>query len=202
MSQQHLTGAPVARFASFTIHHSQSSSHLTLCNLQGLMASLNTLRYNNKMSTSYNAWHNAHVSRFPQSIGLRSRDSSRGYIETFPDWVDNKTYACHNTHAFRSNTKGYGGRTHYTDSQNRDRIAPNGRAVPLEVLTQRGQSGNLWIYRPTCICVSKSFRTESITKYTRTKINTRWEATQRIMVAKLNRLIHKMAITARSGREL
>jgi hypothetical protein len=42
--------------------------------------------------------------------------------------------------------------------------------------------------------VSKSFRTESITKYTLTKINTRWEATQRVMAAKLTRLAHKLAI--------
>jgi hypothetical protein len=42
--------------------------------------------------------------------------------------------------------------------------------------------------------VSKSFRTESITKYTLTTINTRWEGTQRVMVAKLTCLTHKIAI--------
>jgi hypothetical protein len=42
--------------------------------------------------------------------------------------------------------------------------------------------------------VTKSFRTELITKYTLTTINTRWEATQRVMVAKLTRLTHKIAI--------
>jgi hypothetical protein len=40
--------------------------------------------------------------------------------------------------------------------------------------------------------VFKSFRTESITKSTTT--NTRWEATQRVMAAKLTRLAHKIAI--------
>jgi hypothetical protein len=40
--------------------------------------------------------------------------------------------------------------------------------------------------------VSKSFRTEPITKPT--TINNRWEATQRVMVAKLTRLTHKIAI--------
>jgi hypothetical protein len=40
--------------------------------------------------------------------------------------------------------------------------------------------------------VSKSYRTESITK--QTTINTRWEATQMVLVAKLNRLTHKIAI--------
>jgi len=36
--------------------------------------------------------------------------------------------------------------------------------------------------------VSKSFRTESIKEYTLTTINTRWEATRRVMVAKLTRV--------------
>jgi hypothetical protein len=36
--------------------------------------------------------------------------------------------------------------------------------------------------------VPKSFRTESITKYMLTTINTRWEATRRLMAAKLTRL--------------
>jgi hypothetical protein len=43
---------------------------------------------------------------------------------------------------------------------------------------------------------SKSFRTESITKWT-TTTNTRWEATQRVMAAKLTRLIHKIEIQVR-----
>jgi hypothetical protein len=42
--------------------------------------------------------------------------------------------------------------------------------------------------------VSKSFRTESIRKYTLTTIITRWEATQRVMAANLSRLTHKIAI--------
>jgi hypothetical protein len=42
--------------------------------------------------------------------------------------------------------------------------------------------------------VSKRFRTESITKYTLTKINTHWEATQSVMAAKLTRLTHEIAI--------
>jgi hypothetical protein len=43
-------------------------------------------------------------------------------------------------------------------------------------------------------CVSKSFRTESITKYTLTFGITRWEAIQRVMAAKLTKLTHKIAI--------
>jgi hypothetical protein len=42
--------------------------------------------------------------------------------------------------------------------------------------------------------VSKSFRTESITKYMLTTINTRWEAIQRVVAAKLTVLTHKIAI--------
>jgi hypothetical protein len=42
--------------------------------------------------------------------------------------------------------------------------------------------------------VSKSFRTESITKYMLTTINIRWEAIQRVMAGKLARLTHKIAI--------
>jgi hypothetical protein len=41
--------------------------------------------------------------------------------------------------------------------------------------------------------VTKSFRTESITRYTLTTINTRWEAIRRVMAAKLTRLTHKIA---------
>jgi hypothetical protein len=42
--------------------------------------------------------------------------------------------------------------------------------------------------------VSKSFRTESIKKYTLTTINTSREVTQRVMTAKLTRMTHKIAI--------
>jgi hypothetical protein len=34
----------------------------------------------------------------------------RGYIQKFPGWVDNVTN--NNKHSLRSNTKGYGGKTH------------------------------------------------------------------------------------------
>jgi len=36
--------------------------------------------------------------------------------------------------------------------------------------------------------VTKSFRTDSIKKYSLTTINTRWEATQSVMATKLTRL--------------
>jgi hypothetical protein len=43
-------------------------------------------------------------------------------------------------------------------------------------------------------CVTKSFRTESITEYMFTAISTRWEATRRVMGTKLTRLTHKIAM--------
>jgi hypothetical protein len=50
----------------------------------------------------------------------------RGCIQKFPDWVDN---AYNNTHSFRSDAKGHGDKTHYTDSQNSDTTASIGRQL-------------------------------------------------------------------------
>jgi hypothetical protein len=55
-----------------------------------------------------------------------------GCIQKFPDWVDNDTHNNNNNnnkHSLRSNTKGYGGKTHYTDSQNSDTTAPSGNEL-------------------------------------------------------------------------
>jgi hypothetical protein len=38
-------------------------------------------------------------------------------------------YAYKNKHSLRSNTKGYSGKTHYTDSQSSDTTAPSGREL-------------------------------------------------------------------------
>jgi hypothetical protein len=56
--------------------------------------------------------------------------------------------------------------------------------------TKRGMKLDL------CLCEggSKSFRTESITKYMLTFGITRWETTQKVMAAKLTRVTHKIAI--------
>jgi hypothetical protein len=51
----------------------------------------------------------------------------RGCIQKFPDWVDNEIN--NNKHSLRSNMKGYGGKTHYTDSQNNDTTALGGREL-------------------------------------------------------------------------
>jgi hypothetical protein len=53
----------------------------------------------------------------------------RGWIQKFTDWVDNEINNSNNKHSLRSDTKGYGGKTHYTDSQNSDTTAPNGREL-------------------------------------------------------------------------
>jgi hypothetical protein len=51
----------------------------------------------------------------------------RGCIQKFPDLVDNEIN--NGKHSLRSNTKGYGGKTHETDSENRDTTAPSGREL-------------------------------------------------------------------------
>jgi len=53
-------------------------------------------------------------------------------------------YAYNNKHSLRSDTKGYGGKTHKTDSQNSDTWQ---RTVSFTVLAPGGQSGNFWILR-------------------------------------------------------
>jgi hypothetical protein len=47
-------------------------------------------------------------------------------IQKFPDWVNNGKQQQHNNNKhLRSITKGYGGKTNLTDSQNRDTTAPS-----------------------------------------------------------------------------
>jgi hypothetical protein len=52
-----------------------------------------------------------------------------GCIKKFQDRVDNEIYAYNNKHSLISNAKCYGGKTHYTDSQNSDATAPSGREL-------------------------------------------------------------------------
>jgi hypothetical protein len=51
----------------------------------------------------------------------------RGYIQKFPDCVDNEIN--NKKHSLRSNTNAYDGKTHYTYSQNSDTTPPNGREL-------------------------------------------------------------------------
>jgi hypothetical protein len=52
----------------------------------------------------------------------------RECIQKFPYWADNEINN-NNKHSLGSNTKRYGGKTHYTDSQNTDTTAPSGREL-------------------------------------------------------------------------
>jgi hypothetical protein len=60
---------------------------------------------------------------------IREQGSVQARIQKFPDWVDTAVYANNNKHSLRSNAKGYGGRTHWTDSRNSDTTARNGREL-------------------------------------------------------------------------
>jgi hypothetical protein len=60
--------------------------------------------------------------------GVNGRVVLRGFIQKFPDRVDNEIIR-NNTHTLRSNTKGYGDKTHYTDSKNSDTTASSGREL-------------------------------------------------------------------------
>jgi hypothetical protein len=59
-------------------------------------------------------------------IGVRFR--IWGCIQKFRDWVDNEINNS-NKHMLRSKTKGYGGKTLSTDSQNSDTTEPSGREL-------------------------------------------------------------------------
>jgi hypothetical protein len=45
-------------------------------------------------------------------VTIPAQFSVRGCIQKFPDWIDNEIYAYNNKQSLRSNTKGYGGKTH------------------------------------------------------------------------------------------
>jgi len=50
-------------------------------------------------------------------------------------------------HSLRNNTKGYGGKPYWTDSQNSDATAPYGRELyHLQSSLHGGLSGNFWIF--------------------------------------------------------
>jgi len=51
----------------------------------------------------------------------------QGCIQKFPDWLSNEIYAYNNKHL--GNTKGYGGKTRYTDSQISNTTVLSGREL-------------------------------------------------------------------------
>jgi hypothetical protein len=48
----------------------------------------------------------------PQDSVLKNTFNLRGCIQKFPDWVNNEMNNNNNKHSLRSNTKGYGGKSH------------------------------------------------------------------------------------------
>jgi hypothetical protein len=87
----------------------------------------------------------------------------RGCIQKFPDWVDNEIN--NNKHLLRSNTKGYGGKTHCTDSQNSDTIAPSGRKLYHLQFSLQGASPKTSGY--TLVRTRKSQKVRAVTVYLR-----------------------------------
>jgi hypothetical protein len=65
-------------------------------------------------------------------------------IQKFPDWVDNEIN--NNKHSVRSNTKGYGGKSHYTGSQNSDTTARSGRDLYHSQLSRQVASPETFGY--------------------------------------------------------
>jgi hypothetical protein len=80
----------------------------------------------------------------------------RGCIQKFPGWVNNEINNKNNNnkHSLRGNTKGYGGKTHYIDSQNSDTTASRGRELyPLQFSLQTASQesfGYTLVYMKIC----------------------------------------------------
>jgi hypothetical protein len=77
----------------------------------------------------------------------------RECIQNFPDWVDNEINNNNNKHWLRSITKGYGSKTHYTDSQNSDTIAPNGRELYHLQFSLQDASPETFGHTLLCTCI-------------------------------------------------
>jgi hypothetical protein len=77
----------------------------------------------------------------------------RGCIQTFPDWVDNEINN-NNKYSLRNNTKSYGGKTHWTDSQNSDTTAPSGRELYHLEFSLQAASPETFVY--TLVCLGKN----------------------------------------------
>jgi hypothetical protein len=63
-------------------------------------------------------------------------------------------YAYKNKHPLRSNTKGYGGKTHYTESQNSDTTAPSGRKLYHLQFSLQAASPETFGYKFVCSCTA------------------------------------------------
>jgi hypothetical protein len=79
------------------------------------------------------------------------KQCTRWCIQKFPDWAGNEINN-NNKHSLRSNTKGYGGKTHYTDSQNSDTTAPSGRELYYLQFSLQAASPETFGYTLIFIC--------------------------------------------------
>jgi hypothetical protein len=145
------TSAPLmwARFWTHSIHLPASQPIFLRFNLLGLL----TLLFLKILPTN-----SGHFSWLPvlaaYPVHRRLQELTaliiRRCIQKFPDWVHNEINNNNNNkHLLRSNTKGYGGKTHKTDSQNSDRTVSSGRELyhlECSLLGGWGQSGNFWIH--------------------------------------------------------
>jgi hypothetical protein len=77
-------------------------------------------------------------------------------MQKFPDWIDNEIY--NNKHSLRSNTKGYGDKTHYTDSKNIDTTVPSGRELYHLQFSLQAASPGTFGYTLLCVCVCVCLR--------------------------------------------
>jgi hypothetical protein len=66
--------------------------------------------------------------------------------QKFPDWVDNEIHAYNNKNSLRSNIKGYGGKTHYTDTQNSDTTSPRSRELYHLQFSLQAASPETFVY--------------------------------------------------------
>jgi hypothetical protein len=106
--------------------------------------------YNNSVETANKKWGDGEDhERFCYVI--------RRCIQKFPDWVDNEiNNKNNNENSLWSNTKGDGGKTHKTDSRNRDTTVPNGRELYHSQFSLQTDSPETFGYTLIYLC-STSF---------------------------------------------
>jgi hypothetical protein len=74
----------------------------------------------------------------------------RGCIQKFPYCVNNEINN-NNKHSMGNNTKGYGGKTHYNNSQNSDTTAPSGRELYRLQFSLQAASPESFEYTRVCL---------------------------------------------------
>jgi hypothetical protein len=90
-----------------------------------------------------------------------------GCSQKLSDWVDNKIYAYDNKHSLRSNTKCYGGKSHYTDSRNSDTTAPSGRELYHLQLSLQAISPETFGYTLVKVYIFLLYRSNKVTTWSR-----------------------------------